>query len=186
MSTSSCQATKLTQVQFPQNMSTPRHVKDRNRKIPRKGEDPFVRIPASPLQKRSRTSLASSAVEDAIGQEAMSGVSENKVNPIHYWTRKGSWPREYFDQTKKDFRKDFEKDSWVQKYWEAESNMNHLFARKKSSSSLRGKKGNPVLVRLALRHLAIKSQGKLKVLPTNVRATPPYLRPRAASWASPI
>jgi hypothetical protein len=73
----------------------------------------------------------------------VNGVGENKVNPIHYWTRKGNWPKEYFeqeDQTRKDFKKYFEKDSWFEKYWEPESNMNHLLARKKSSSSLRGKK----------------------------------------------
>jgi hypothetical protein len=60
-------------------------------------------------------SLARSAVEDAFGQKAMSGVIGNKVNPIDYWTRKGIWLGEYFeldDQT----RKDFEKDSWLEKY----------------------------------------------------------------------
>jgi hypothetical protein len=68
----------------------------------------------------------------------VSGAGENKVNPIHYWTRKGSWPKEYFedDQTTKDF----EKDNRFEQYWEPDSNMNHLLARKKSSSSLRGKK----------------------------------------------
>jgi len=145
MSTSSCLATKLTQVQFPQNLSTPPQAKDRKRKRPWEAEDPFVRIPAKPLQKRPRTSLAISAVEDTIGQRAVNGVSESKVNPVHYWTRKGSWPKEYFkqdDQTRKDFRKDSEKDSWFKKYWEPESNMNHLLARKKSSSSLRRKQSD--------------------------------------------
>jgi len=28
------------------------------------------------------------------------------------------------DQTRKDFKKDFEKYSWFEKYWEPESNMN--------------------------------------------------------------
>jgi hypothetical protein len=90
MSTSSCQATKLTQVQFPQNLSTPLQAKDRKRKRPREAEDPFVRIPAMPLRKRPRMSLASFAVEDTIGQEAVSGDGEDKVNPISYWAREGS------------------------------------------------------------------------------------------------
>ena len=142
MSISSCYATKLTQVQFPQNLSTPLQAKDRKRKRPQEAEDPPFRIPAKPLQKRLRTSLTSSAVKDTIGQEVTSGVSENKVNPIDYWTRRGSWPKKYFeqdDQTRKDFKREFEKDSWFEKYWEPESNTNHLLARKKSSSSLRCK-----------------------------------------------
>jgi hypothetical protein len=72
----------------------------------------------------------------------VSGVNENKVSPIDYWTRRGSWPEEYFeqdDQTRKDFKREFEKDSWFEKYWEPESNINHLLARKNSSSSLRDK-----------------------------------------------
>jgi hypothetical protein len=91
-----------------------------------------------PLPKSPPTSIASSAVEGAIGQEAVSGVSENKVDPIEFWTRRGSWPKEYFrqdDQTRKDFREDFEKDSWFKKYWEPESNMTHLLARKRSVRS---------------------------------------------------
>ena len=43
------------------------------------------------------------------------------------------------DQARKDFNKDFEEDSWYEKYWVPETNINHLLARRKSSSSLRGK-----------------------------------------------
>ena len=48
----------------------------------------------------------------------MAGVSGKEINPIEYWRKEGTWPGEYFD---------------------LESNMNHLLARKKSSSSIRGK-----------------------------------------------
>jgi hypothetical protein len=116
MSISSCYATKLTQVQFPQNLLTPLQAKDRKRKRPQEADDLPFRIPAKPLQKRPQTSLASSAVKDTIGQEV---VSENKVSPIDYWTRRGSWPEEYFeqdDQTRKDFEREFEEDSWFEKY----------------------------------------------------------------------
>ncbi|PVH70477.1 hypothetical protein DL98DRAFT_564149 [Cadophora sp. DSE1049] len=46
------------------------------------------------------------------------GVSGKEINPLEYWRKELRWPKEYF---------------------EPESNMNHLLARKKSSSSLREK-----------------------------------------------
>jgi hypothetical protein len=79
---------------------------------------------------------------DTLSQGATSGVTDNKVNPINYWRREGRWPEEYFkqdDQIRQDFKEDFEKDSWYEKYWVPAMNMNHLLARKKSSSSLRHK-----------------------------------------------
>ena|SRR5947209_5997092 len=119
MSLSPCYATKLTQAQLTPNLSTtPLQAKDRRRKRAREAEDPLHCIPATPLQKRPRKSLASSPAKDAFGQEAASGVGEDEVNPIDYWSREGNWPKEYFEQ---------------------ESSMSHLLARKKSSSSLRGK-----------------------------------------------
>jgi hypothetical protein len=66
------------------------------------------------------------------------GVADNKINPIAYWIQEERWPKECFDQDDQT-RKDFEKDSWLEKYWEPENNMKHLLARMKSSSSLRGK-----------------------------------------------
>jgi hypothetical protein len=104
-------------------------------------EDPPIHALAKPVQKPRRTSLASPVVADTSGQEVTSGVNDSKTNPIDYWRYKGRWPREYFrqdDQAREDFRKDFEKDSWYEKYWVPEMNMNHLLAKNKSSSSLRG------------------------------------------------
>ncbi len=78
-------------------------------------------------------------------QEVTSGPTDNKVDPIDYWRKQGRWPKEYFkqdDQVREDFKKDFERDSWYEKYWLLETNMNHVLAQKKSSSSLRGKQSD--------------------------------------------
>ena len=146
MSISSCYATKLTQVQFPQNLSTPLQAKDRKRKRSQETEDPLFRIPAKPLQKRPRTSLASLAVKDTISQEAASGVGENKVNPIDHWRKEGHWPKEYFEQdsqTQIDLEQDrgaaeSERDDAFEEQLKRMNMTGHyLLARKKSSASLR-------------------------------------------------
>jgi hypothetical protein len=132
MSLSSCYAIKLTQVKFPQNQSTPLQ-EDRKRKRALQPEEPPIRAPT----KRPRTS-AHSAFGDTFGQPAADGIADNKINPIAYWIQNERWPEECFDQDEQT-RKDFENDSWFEKYWEPENNMSHVLARKKSSSSLRGK-----------------------------------------------
>jgi hypothetical protein len=131
MSLSSCHAIKLIQVKFQQNRSTP--LRDKDRKRAREPEEPPIRAPS----KRPCTSIHS-ALGDTFGQPAADGIANNKLNPIAYWIQNERWPKECFDQDDQT-RKDFEKDSWLEKYWEPESNMNHLLARKKSSSSNRGK-----------------------------------------------
>jgi hypothetical protein len=134
---SSCYTLKLTQAKLPQILSTSVQAKDRKRKRSQEFEDPLIRAPAKRLQKRLQTSIANSVVETT------SSVTNNETNPIDYWREHGRWPKEYFqqdDQAREDFKKDFEKDSWYEKYWVPEMNMNHLLARKKSSSSLRGKR----------------------------------------------
>jgi hypothetical protein len=110
MPLSSCYAIKLTQVKFPQ-------IKDRKRKRSQENE---LTLPSSatPSQKRPRKSPPQSPIEDTIGENAAVGDSREEINPLEYWRRELRWPKEYF---------------------ELESNMNHLLARKKSSSSLRGK-----------------------------------------------
>ncbi|KAK4981245.1 hypothetical protein LTR28_000001 [Elasticomyces elasticus] len=80
-----------------------------------------------------------SIVEDTVGHEAVSRFSENQVGPIEHWAQEGRWPKEYFRQDDRT-RKDLEKDSWFEKYWEEQSDMSHLLARKKSSPSLRRKR----------------------------------------------
>lgn len=76
------------------------------------------------------------------GQEAASSVIDNSVSPIDYWRTEGHWPKEFFtqdEQARKDFYGDFEEASSHQTYLEPETNMNHLLARRKSSSSVRGR-----------------------------------------------
>ena len=142
----SCYATKLIQVQFPQNLSGPPEAQDRKRKRSQKAEDSLFSIPAKSRQKRPRKSLVSSTVEDTVSQGAASGVGENKVNPIDYWTRKGGWPKEYFEQDSQT-RIDLEQDSGAEEserddaFQEQLKRMNmaghYLLARKKSTASLR-------------------------------------------------
>ncbi|KAM3085792.1 hypothetical protein ACMFMG_002854 [Clarireedia jacksonii] len=121
-----------------ENPSAPLYHKDRKRKQAQEHEDPSVCVPTKRLRKRSRTSVAHSAVGDTFSQLASDGVADNKINPVAYWIQKKKWPKECFEQDDQT-RRDLEKDSWLEKYWEPEINMNHLLARKKSSSSLRGK-----------------------------------------------
>jgi hypothetical protein len=110
MPLSSCYAIKLTQVKFPQ-------IKDRKRK---RSQEDALTLPSSatPSQKRPRKSPPQSPIEGTIGENAAVGDSGEEINPLEYWRRELRWPKEYF---------------------ESETNMNHLLARKKSSSSFRGK-----------------------------------------------
>ncbi|KAH7305398.1 hypothetical protein BKA65DRAFT_531196 [Rhexocercosporidium sp. MPI-PUGE-AT-0058] len=71
---------------------------------------------ATPSQKRPRVSPPRSPIEHTIGETTAVGLSE--VNPLEYWRKELRWPKEYFDP---------------------ENNMNSLLARKKSSSSFRGR-----------------------------------------------
>ena len=107
-------------------------------------EDPPICTLAKPLQKQQRTSQAGAAVEDTCDQEATSSVPKRKINPIKYWIRKKSWPREYFKQDDQT-RRDLEKDSWIKDFKDQEwlreqfgdiSRMSKLLAKQKSSSSL--------------------------------------------------
>ncbi|KAH6699914.1 hypothetical protein BKA61DRAFT_562017 [Leptodontidium sp. MPI-SDFR-AT-0119] len=96
--------------EFPQ-------AKDRKRKLSREDEAALPST-STPSQKRTRTSPLRSLIQETIGENTTVGVSEKEINPLEYWRTELRWPKEYF---------------------EPESNMNHLLARKKSSSSLRGK-----------------------------------------------
>ncbi|KAK6591861.1 hypothetical protein H4I96_12138 [Botrytis cinerea] len=71
-----------------------------------------------PFEKRLRSSTPRPCTGDTICGDTAIGIGEKKINPLEYWTKELCWPKEYF---------------------EPQSNMNHLFARKKSSSSLRSK-----------------------------------------------
>jgi hypothetical protein len=62
-------------------------------------------------------SLPRSPLKDTIGENAAIGGSGKEITPLEYWMKELRWPEEYF---------------------EPESNMNHLLARKKSSSVCSG------------------------------------------------
>ncbi|KAF1995219.1 hypothetical protein P154DRAFT_349514 [Amniculicola lignicola CBS 123094] len=66
------------------------------------------------------------------------------VNPVEYWAKEGRWPKKYFeqdDQTRAYLTRDLDEESWLEKYWWP--NMDHVLARKKSSSSLRRMQSEP-------------------------------------------
>ncbi|CAG8982693.1 hypothetical protein HYALB_00000974 [Hymenoscyphus albidus] len=138
MALSSCYAIKLTPIKFQQNLSAPLQDKDRKRKRAQGPKEPPIGAPSKPLLKRPRTSVAYLAFGDTSGQSTTDDVADTKINPIIHWIEKQRWPKEYFEQDYQT-RRDFEKDSWFEKYWEPENKMNHILARKKSASSLRGK-----------------------------------------------
>ena len=111
-----CISQKRITKKFPQNPSTPLQTKVRKRKRSQEAED-LLCISADRLRKRPRT-LPSSAVEnsnvkDIPSQQVASNVFEDKVNPIDYWRKEQSWPKEY-----------------------QRSNMSHLLAKKKLTLSL--------------------------------------------------
>ncbi|KAI9805494.1 MAG: hypothetical protein M1825_000745 [Sarcosagium campestre] len=86
----------------------------RKRKRPQEPEDELRPIPVGKRPRERRAHPVSDV-------EVASSVS-NRTNPIDYWRREGRWPKHYFVR---------------------ESNMDHLLARTKSSSSLRRKRSDP-------------------------------------------
>src|SRR4051794_5356042 len=99
----SCYAIKLTQVKFPQ-------IKDQKRKRSQKDEL-FLLSSATLSEKRPRKSPPQSSIEGTIGEKVAVGDSGEEINPLEYWRREFRWPKKYF---------------------ESETNMNHLLAKKKS------------------------------------------------------
>lgn len=79
-----CYAVKLTPAKPLQTLSAILQVKDRKRKRMQESKDSHIRAPASPLQKRLRTSVAGSVVNTS-GQESTSGITEGlkKATPEH-------------------------------------------------------------------------------------------------------
>jgi len=108
-----------------------------------------------PPSKRPRTSPLSCTAEEKLRREAASDTSESSTDPLRYWIQNGRWRKEYFEQdsqVREDFergrsREEFEQRDWLQEHCLKEPfrpmhgfhHLQHLFARKKSSSSLRRK-----------------------------------------------
>lgn len=132
MSASALAALKLTSIQFPQHWTTAPQANDRKRKRQQEPEDDL----RSDLARKNPRASPTHPREGTPGVKAARRIE--KTNPIEYWTEKKRWPKEYFeqnDQTREDFNKDSEKDSWFEKYWLP--NMSHPLSNKGSSSSFR-------------------------------------------------
>ncbi|TGO86917.1 hypothetical protein BPOR_0267g00160 [Botrytis porri] len=71
-----------------------------------------------PFEKRLQLSTPQPHIENTICENIAIGINKKKIDSLEYWIKNFCWPKEYF---------------------EPENNMNHLFARKKSSSTLRDK-----------------------------------------------
>jgi hypothetical protein len=54
---------------------------------------------------------------DTFDKPAADGVIDSNINSTAYWIQQKRWPNGCFDQDDQT-RKDFEKDSWLEKYWE--------------------------------------------------------------------
>ncbi len=131
MSLSSYYALKLTQVKFPQARG-----QERKRKRPQEPEGASNLAPFEPLRKQRRTSRANATTKHTHNQRAVRSINNNKTNSIAYWSEEGHWPKQYFHQDDQT-RKDLENYNGIP--WVAEMGLNHLLARKRSSSSFRGK-----------------------------------------------
>ena len=131
----------------------------RKRKRSQEPEDQLPQIRKESTQKRLRTSPASRAVANISSPKAENDIN-NAPHPINHWIQEGSWPKEYFEQDKRLrkylqqksafeevkhedwFREQFERskhEDWFKEEYGQVSNMSHLLARQKSSSSLRRK-----------------------------------------------
>ena len=82
-------------------------------------------------------------------------IGDSSADPLQYWIQNGRWGKEYFEQdsqVREDFEKgkirgEFEERDWLQEHCLKEpfrpmhgfQHLRHLFARKRSSSSLRRK-----------------------------------------------
>ncbi|RYO82345.1 hypothetical protein DL762_006666 [Monosporascus cannonballus] len=77
-------------------------------------------------QKRQRTSRTYAA-ENTFNEPAVCSDSPKQIDPIAFWTKEGRWPEEQ---------------CWPEEVSETDPTMEHLLARKKSSSNLSRKRSN--------------------------------------------
>ena len=109
---------------------------------------PSSRTQEQPPSKRLQTSPASD-------------ISEGSIDPLQHWIQTGKWRKEYFEQDSQ-VREDFERGKsleelgqkdWLREHYTREpframhafAHLYHLFARKKSSASLRRKQSQSSL-----------------------------------------
>ncbi|RYO88027.1 hypothetical protein DL766_007504 [Monosporascus sp. MC13-8B] len=103
----------------------PAPIQSKGRKRKQSIEDAFE--PSSDSdQKRQRTSRTH-ATENAFSEPAVCSDSPRQTDPIAFWTKEGRWPEEQY---------------WPEETSETDPTMEHLLARKKSSSNLSRKRSN--------------------------------------------
>lgn len=128
---------------------------NRKRKREQEAGHSFHQDRDQPPSKRPRTSPSSCPAEEKLHPEAASDTSESSTNPLQYWIQNGRWRKEYFEQdsqVRDDFERgkspeEFEQRDWLQEHCLKEPfrpmqgfhHLQHLFARKRSSSPLRRK-----------------------------------------------
>ena len=105
--------------------------------------------------KRLRTKPSSCAAEKELHPEAVTDISENCLDPLQYWIQTGRWRKDYFEQDSQ-VREDFKRGKSPEKFEQRDTlrefyamhgfpYLPHLFARKRSSSSLSRKKSQSTL-----------------------------------------
>ncbi|KAI9737405.1 MAG: hypothetical protein M1834_009559 [Cirrosporium novae-zelandiae] len=75
----------------------PLQAQDRKPKRAHEPKEPHIRAPTNHLRKQQQTHIANSVLLDTGGQSATGDIT-HKIDPVEYWIRKGTWPKEYFDQ----------------------------------------------------------------------------------------
>ena len=124
-------------------------------------EHPSSRSPEQHFSKRLQTSPLSCIDKKASHQVPASDVNEGSTDPLQYWIQTGKWRKEYFEQdsqVREDFQrgkspeevgqKDLLREHYIREPFRAMhafNHLHHLFARKKSSSSLNRKKSQSSL-----------------------------------------
>ncbi|RYO94077.1 hypothetical protein DL764_007893 [Monosporascus ibericus] len=109
----------------PSRQDLPAPVQSRGRKRKQSIEDALEPSP-DPDQKRQRTSRTHAA-ENTFNEPAVCSDTPKQTDPIAFWTKEGRWPEEQ---------------CWPEETWETNPTMEHLLARKKSSSNLSRKRSN--------------------------------------------
>ena len=100
----------------------PQRASQRKRKRPQEVGEPPDPDQADDRRKRARVPTGTAGVEDNSIPAAASTRNDQDQSPIKYWSQHGRWPREYFEQN---------------------SDMNNILARKRSRPSL-SRKGSDV------------------------------------------
>lgn len=121
----------------------------RKRKRRQEEQDPGHRSPPTQDQfplKRLRTKPSSCIAEKELHPEAATDISENCLDPLQYWIQTGRWRKDYFEQdsqVREDFKRGkspeiFKERDRLREFYAMHGfpHLPHLFARKRSSSSL--------------------------------------------------